>query len=76
MTHSREIINSEEMNRAMVRIAHEILEKNKGTEGLALIGIRTGGAYLAKRFQEKIHAVEGCEVPLGLLDIVVKLGLS
>ena len=71
MTHSREIINSEEMNRAMVRIAHEILEKNKGTEGLALIGIRTGGAYLAKRFQEKIHAVEGCEVPLGLLDITM-----
>lgn len=71
MTQSRVIISQEEMNRATARIAHEILEKNRGTEALALIGIRTGGAYLAKRFQEAIRAVEGCEVPLGLLDITM-----
>ncbi|MBI4368194.1 MAG: bifunctional pyr operon transcriptional regulator/uracil phosphoribosyltransferase PyrR [Candidatus Omnitrophica bacterium] len=66
-----QIISSEEMNRAITRIAHEILEKNKGASRLALIGIRTGGAYLAKRFQDQIHAIEKCEVPLGLLDITL-----
>ena len=66
-----QIINSEEMNRAITRIAHEILEKNKGTERLVLIGIRTGGALLAKRFQDQIRSIEKCEVPLGLLDITL-----
>ena len=66
-----QIINSEEMNRAITRIAHEILEKNKGTERLVLIGIRTGGAILAKKFQEQIRAIEKREVPLGLLDITL-----
>ena len=66
-----QIINSEEMNRAITRIAHEILEKNKGMERLALIGIRTGGAILAKKFQEQIRAIEKREVPLGLLDITL-----
>ena len=66
-----QIINSEEMNRAITRISHEILEKNKGTERLALIGIRTGGAILAKRFQEQIRGIEKKEVPLGLLDITL-----
>ncbi len=59
------------MNRAITRISHEILEKNKGTERLALIGIRTGGAILAKRFQEQIRGIEKKEVPLGLLDITL-----
>jgi pyrimidine operon attenuation protein / uracil phosphoribosyltransferase len=71
MTRSRLTINAEEMNRAITRIAHEILEKNKGAEGLALIGIRTGGAFLASRFQEKISAIEKREIPLGLLDITL-----
>lgn len=66
-----QIINSEEMNRAITRIAHEILEKNKGIERLALIGIRTGGAILARRFQNQIHLIEKCEVPIGLLDITL-----
>lgn len=66
-----QIISSEEMNRAIIRIAHEILEKNKGAERLVLIGIRTGGAILAKRFQEQIRLIEKREIPLGLLDITL-----
>ncbi|OGW86212.1 MAG: bifunctional pyr operon transcriptional regulator/uracil phosphoribosyltransferase [Omnitrophica bacterium RIFCSPHIGHO2_02_FULL_46_11] len=65
------IINAEEMNRAITRIAHEILEKNKGAEGLVLIGIRKGGAVLAKRFQDQIRNIENREVPVGLLDITL-----
>ena len=71
MTQIKQIMNSEEMNRAMTRIAHEVLEKNKGTEKLVFIGIRTGGAVLAKRLQEKIEAIEHKKVPIGLLDITL-----
>jgi pyrimidine operon attenuation protein / uracil phosphoribosyltransferase len=71
MTQVKKVLNTEEVGRAVTRIAHEILEKNKGTEQLVLIGIRTGGALLAKRFQEKIASVEGRQIPLGLLDITL-----
>ncbi|OGW82303.1 MAG: bifunctional pyr operon transcriptional regulator/uracil phosphoribosyltransferase [Omnitrophica bacterium RIFCSPLOWO2_12_FULL_44_17] len=67
----KQIMSSEEITRAITRIAHEILEKNKGAKALALIGIRTGGAFLAKRFQEKIKEIEGTEIELGLLDITL-----
>jgi pyrimidine operon attenuation protein/uracil phosphoribosyltransferase len=71
MTQIKKILDSEEFGRAITRIAHEILEKNKGTERLALVGIRTGGAFLAKRFQDKIREIENCEIPIGLLDITL-----
>ena len=54
MTQPKHILNADELNRAIARIAHEILEKNKGSGGLVLIGIRSGGVLLAKRFQEKL----------------------
>ena len=66
-----QIISPEEMNRAITRIAHEILERNKGAERIVLIGIRKGGAFLAKRFQDQIRSIEGREIPLGLLDITL-----
>lgn len=59
------------MIRAMTRIAHEIVEKNKGAEKLALVGIRTGGAHLAKRFQAQLEMIENRKIPLGLLDITL-----
>lgn len=71
MTHTRQILSSDEINRAITRITHEILERNKGTDQLVLIGIRTGGAFLAKRFQERIRDIESKEIPLGLLDITL-----
>ena len=71
MAQIKHILNSDEMNRAIVRITHEILEKNKGSRDLVLIGIRTGGAVLAKRFQERFREIEGKEIPMGLLDITM-----
>ena len=57
--------------RALTRIAHEILEKNKGTEGLVLVGIRTGGDHLAKDIQRRIYDFEGVELPIGAIDITM-----
>ena len=71
MEKMNQVMTAEELNRAITRIAHEILERNKGVDRLALIGIRKGGAYLAKRFQDLIRSIEGRKVPLGLLDITL-----
>ena len=57
------------VNRALTRIAHEILERNEGCEDLALVGIVTRGDLLAKKLAEQIKAIEGVDVPLGSLDI-------
>lgn len=65
------ILSAKDMNRAITRIAHEILEKNKGTENLAFIGIRTRGVYLAKRLVQKINEIESSDIPLGILDITL-----
>ncbi len=59
------------IERAVTRTAHEILEKNKGTEKLALLGIRTRGVPLAQRILEKIEEIEGVRLPLGILDITL-----
>jgi pyrimidine operon attenuation protein/uracil phosphoribosyltransferase len=66
-----EILDLEGINRAITRIAHEILERNKGTEDLTLIGIRTGGDYLATQLQKKISEIEGKVVPLGTIDVTM-----
>ena len=57
--------------RAVTRIAHEIVEKNKGAENVVVIGIRTGGAMLAYRFVKEIKDIEGIDVPYGILDITL-----
>ncbi len=59
------------IDRAVTRTAHEILERNKGTENLALLGIRTRGVPLAQRIQGKIKEIEGADLPLGILDITL-----
>jgi len=59
------------IDRCLTRIAYEILEKNKGTKDLVLVGIRTGGVYLAERLQKKISAIEEGKIPLGILDITL-----
>jgi len=58
-----------EVERALTRIAHQILEKNKGADNIALVGIVTRGDLLAKRLAIKIAEIEGIEVPFGRLDI-------
>ncbi len=65
------LMNAEDMNRAITRIAHEILEKNKGTGDLALVGIRTRGVVLANRLRDKINEIEKTTVDLGILDITL-----
>ena len=57
------------INRALVRIAHEIIEKNKGASNVALIGIRKRGVHIAERLVKKIKEIEKSEVPLGYLDV-------
>jgi pyrimidine operon attenuation protein/uracil phosphoribosyltransferase len=59
------------IDRALTRIAHEILEKTQGSAGLALVGIRTRGVSLARRTAEKIRAIEGVAPPVGTLDITL-----
>ena len=59
------------MQRALNRITHEVLEYNKGTEDLVLVGVRTGGVYLAHRLAAKIFEIEKVRVPVGELDITL-----
>lgn len=65
------LMSGEEMNRAITRIAHEILEKNKGTQDLALVGIRTRGVFLASRLRDKIKEIEKITLDMGILDITL-----
>jgi len=68
---NRVVMDAEGIDRSLTRIAYEILEKNKGLADIVLIGIRTGGIYLANRLRDKIARIEGVEVPLGILDITL-----
>src|SRR4051812_9268689 len=63
------IMDETAIRRALNRIAHEILEKNKGVEDCIFIGIRTRGVYLAKRIAERIQEIENVTVPQGELDV-------
>ena len=65
------IMDSEAIRRALVRIAHEIIEKNKGVEDVVLVGIRTRGVPLAQRIAAEINAIENCEMTVGMLDITL-----
>jgi pyrimidine operon attenuation protein/uracil phosphoribosyltransferase len=68
-TAAHAIMDEMAIRRALTRIAHEILEKNKGIETCMLIGIRTRGIYLAKRVAEQILEIEGVPIPVGEIDI-------
>jgi pyrimidine operon attenuation protein/uracil phosphoribosyltransferase len=63
------VMEARDMDRALTRIAHEILERNKGISDLVLIGIKSRGEVLAERLAAKIKSIEGTEVPCGALDI-------
>lgn len=66
-----QIMDADDIRRALTRIAHEILEKNAGTEDLVLIGIRRRGVPLARRVADKIKKIEDATVPQGILDITL-----
>lgn len=63
------VMDSEDMQRVLHRMAHEIIEKNRGTEKLALIGIRTRGEFLARRIRELVLQISGKQLPLGVMDV-------
>lgn len=67
----RIILNVDEIRRALTRMAHEIVERNGGVEGLALVGIRTRGVPLARRLAERIRSFEAQAPPLGELDVTL-----
>lgn len=63
------ILDEKAINRAIARISYEIIEHNKGSENLCIIGILSGGVYIAKRIAEKIYELEKREIEIGELDI-------
>lgn len=65
----KELMNTKDIDRAVTRMAHEILEKNKGMENLCLVGIQRGGVFLAQRLAVKIKRIEKKDIPVGSLDI-------
>ena len=65
------ILDTPAITRALTRIAHEILERNKGTADVVLVGVRRGGDYLARCLQIRIREIEGVEVPMGSIDITM-----
>ncbi len=65
----RRILTSQDMSRALKRMAHEVLERNKGAERLVLMGVRTRGVPLAARLGAAVEAIEGVGVPVGSLDV-------
>ena len=67
----RLIMDAGDIARALTRVAHEILERNKGVKDLALVGIRTGGVHLAHRLVKRIQDIEGVQIPIGELDITL-----
>jgi len=65
------VMKGDDIRRAVTRIAHEILEKNGGVNGLAVIGIQTRGAFLARRVADAIARIEDHDIPVGILDITL-----
>jgi pyrimidine operon attenuation protein/uracil phosphoribosyltransferase len=66
-----QVMDADRMSRALTRIAHEILERNRGLDELALVGIRTRGVPLARRIARALREINGDDVPTGALDITL-----
>jgi pyrimidine operon attenuation protein / uracil phosphoribosyltransferase len=66
-----QVMDADRMSRALTRIAHEILERNRGLDELALVGIRTRGVPLARRLARSLREINGDDVPTGALDITL-----
>jgi pyrimidine operon attenuation protein / uracil phosphoribosyltransferase len=66
-----QVMDADRMSRALTRIAHEILERNRGLDEIALVGIRTRGVPLAKRLARALREINGDDVPIGALDITL-----
>jgi pyrimidine operon attenuation protein/uracil phosphoribosyltransferase len=71
MSKANQILDKDAVRRAIVRLSHEIVEKNKGTKDLCLVGIRSRGVVIAERIHQSIKDIEGVDVPVGILDITL-----
>ena len=71
VTTKARVMDANDVRRAITRIAHEILERNGGVDGLAIVGIQTRGAFLARRIAGEIEGIENVAVPVGILDITL-----
>ncbi len=67
----KNVLTKEEIDRAVTRMSHEILEKNKGSEDLVIIGVRTRGYALAERIAQAINRIDSVSLPVGALDITL-----
>jgi pyrimidine operon attenuation protein/uracil phosphoribosyltransferase len=67
----RMVLDAQGVERALARVTHEILERNKGVEDLVFIGVRSLGVEIAERLAAKAAAIEGVEVPRGIIDITL-----
>jgi pyrimidine operon attenuation protein/uracil phosphoribosyltransferase len=79
MKEKSQVLDQEAISRSITRIAHEILEKNKGTKDLCVVGIRNRGVHLARRLAECIKSIDKADIPVGILDITLyrdDLGLA
>ena len=66
-----QVMTAEDVRRALVRIAHEVLERNHGTDGLVVVGLQTGGVPLAERLAGLLMEIDGSPVPCGTLDVAL-----
>lgn len=71
MTAKALVLDEQAIRRALTRISHQIIEKNKGIENCVLVGIRTRGIYIARRLAERIKEIEGSPITVGELDITL-----
>lgn len=71
MEFKADILDEETIKRSLVRISHQILEKNNGTEGLCLVGIRRRGVPIAQMIHDNLLLIENADVPVGTLDITL-----
>ncbi|MCK5838102.1 MAG: bifunctional pyr operon transcriptional regulator/uracil phosphoribosyltransferase, partial [Desulfobacula sp.] len=69
MEKKRILLNDQDFKRIITRMSHEIIEKHKGTQNLALVGIQTRGDFLAKRLADQIRTIETVALPVGSMDI-------
>jgi pyrimidine operon attenuation protein/uracil phosphoribosyltransferase len=66
---SKVLLDKKDMERAVTRMAHEIIEKNRGIKTICLVGIQRGGVHIAHRLSAKLREIEGSDLPVGTLDI-------
>ncbi|MDQ3176882.1 MAG: bifunctional pyr operon transcriptional regulator/uracil phosphoribosyltransferase PyrR [Actinomycetota bacterium] len=66
---AKQVLGADDVRRATTRIAHEIVERNRGLDGVALVGVQRGGVWLARRLAEAIGEIDGSHVPWGSIDV-------